>query len=146
MNRKGMMGRIIARNQALIEDLSRVDWWENSAVVSKVVARNKELLEELGGNLDYIFPTVNTSEDDRSVIVNYDIPGTDKNSLEVVLEEGRLRITGQRRDTGRKYRSYSNLPPNTDPNSITAKYEDGVLFLKMLKLVGENGIKRIEVQ
>ena len=136
--------RVLARNKALLDDLSRVDWWENSSIVNRVVKHNRETLSELGGNLDFIFPVINTKEDEKSVVLSFDVPGTERSTLEVVLEDGKLRITGQRRDTQRKYRSYSPLPPNVDPSSIVAKYEDGVLYLRMTKLASE-GSKKIKV-
>ncbi|MDA1028733.1 MAG: Hsp20/alpha crystallin family protein [Bacteroidetes bacterium] len=77
-----------------------------------------------------------------------DVPGVGKEDIQINLHEGVLTISGQRnsrvvtesdtvvreeRQTGRFYRSFS-LPNKIDATKIDARFENGVLFVRVPKL------------
>ena len=77
-----------------------------------------------------------------------DLPGINRDALDVSLDEGRLSVRGERtpaevagvrraeRPHGRFARSFS-LPDAVDRSRITADYKDGVLLLHLPKRAEE---------
>lgn len=103
-------------------------------------------------------PAADVYEDEREYTLALDLPGIDRDGLEVNLDDGRLVIRGTRalaegvrarraeRPQGRFVRSFS-LPDAVERGSITADYKDGVLLLHLPKR-GEQpqqGRVRIEI-
>jgi HSP20 family protein len=104
-------------------------------------------------------PAADVYEDEREYTLALDLPGIDRDALEVNLDDGRLVIRGSRaaaegsrarraeRPQGRFVRSFS-LPDAVERGSITADYKDGVLLLHLPKR-GEQqqqGRVRIEIR
>jgi HSP20 family protein len=90
-------------------------------------------------------PAADVYEDEREYTLALDLPGIDRNALEVNLDDGRLVIRGTRATTtegvharraerpqGRFVRSFG-LPDAVERGSITADYKDGVLMLHLPK-------------
>ncbi|MDT7689125.1 MAG: hypothetical protein QOE46_1884 [Acidobacteriota bacterium] len=89
-------------------------------------------------------PAADVYEDGREYLLALDLPGIKHDGLDVSLDDGRLRISGERaaaeglhvrraeRPQGRFVRSFS-LPEAVDRGSITADYKDGVLLLHLPK-------------
>ena len=89
-------------------------------------------------------PAADVYEDEREYTLALDLPGIDRDALEVSLDEGRLLIRGTRaaaegvrarraeRPQGRFVRSFG-LPDVVERGSITADYKDGVLMLHLPK-------------
>ena len=102
-------------------------------------------------------PAADVYEDEREYTLALDLPGIERGSLEVNLDDGRLVIRGSRaaaggakarraeRPQGRFVRSFS-LPDAVDRGSITADYKDGVLVLHLPKRDEQAGRMRIEVR
>lgn len=92
-------------------------------------------------------PDTDVYETDDSVVVEVEVPGMDKKDFEVKVEDGILRITGEkkleREKENRNYkmveRCYGKfqrtlaLPDYVDPEKIKAKYENGVLTISLPK-------------
>lgn len=91
------------------------------------------------------FPALNVGGTPRSVDIYAFAPGLDPATLEVQLEKGTLTIAGERkavevpekatvhigeRFAGR-FRRVVSLPDDVDPNTIAAKYRDGVLHVRV---------------
>ena len=102
--------------------------------------------EEEGGEIeraDWI-PAADVYEDEREYLLALDLPGIDREGLDVSLDDGRLVIRGERRGQeglnarrterpqGRFVRTFS-LPDAVDRASISADYKDGVLLLHLPK-------------
>lgn len=95
-------------------------------------------------------PSVNIQEQDKQFVVTADIPGVDPKEIEVTMENGSLRIKGEReseKETKKKdYRlhecSYGSfervfrMPETADSDSIKAKGKDGVLTITIGKKAG----------
>jgi HSP20 family protein len=89
-------------------------------------------------------PSADVYEDEREYTLALDLPGIDREGLDVSLDDGRLVIRGERkaaegvharraeRPHGRFVRSFS-LPDAVDRASIKADYKDGVLLLHLPK-------------
>jgi HSP20 family protein len=103
-------------------------------------------------------PAADVYEDEREYTLALDLPGIDRNALEVNLDDGRLVIRGLRaaadgararraeRPQGRFVRSFS-LPDAVERGSITADYKDGVLLLHLPKRDEQQGRRtKIEVR
>ena len=92
-------------------------------------------------------PRVDISETDDEIIVRADIPGMKKDDIKVTLADNVLTISGEKkieRDekkenyhrVERVFGSFSRsfyIPTTVDPNKITAKYNNGVLEVRLPK-------------
>jgi HSP20 family protein len=93
-------------------------------------------------------PAVDVYEDDNQYHIHVEIPGVKSDDFKVTIDQGRLNISGERKyekvDKGnqahrveRFYGSFSrsfSLPDDADAQKIEAKYQDGVLHLRIAKL------------
>lgn len=92
-------------------------------------------------------PLVDVTEDDTEFLIKAELPEVRKEDVKVRVEDGMLRISGERRfekeEKGRKYhrveraygsfeRSFS-LPESCKPDEMTAEYRDGMLTLHVPK-------------
>lgn len=106
-------------------------------------------------------PPLNVGRTARSVEVYAFAPGLDASKIDVTLDRGVLRISGERaidvpekdakttvyareRSAGRFTRSVA-LPDDIDPNQVTATYRDGVLQVSIARREAAQP-KRIAVQ
>ena len=104
------------------------------------------------------WPRVDVSEGRSSITVEAEIPGMDKDDIDLSIEDRYLHIKGRksreneesREGYYRVERSYGyfsrsiELPAAVDDRSVEAKYKRGVLQVK-LKKQKENGTKRIRI-
>lgn len=88
-----------------------------------------------------VFPAVNIYDDGESFLVRAELPGIDKDSLEITAKKDQLTIRGSRRvkpaDDNASYhrreredgqfRRTLALPQAIDGDKVTASYRDGVL-------------------
>lgn len=96
---------------------------------------------------NYWFPAVDIYEDKENYILWIDLPGVEKDNINLKVEENSLIIKGGRkspadtekqnylkaeRQMGNFYRSFT-LPRHIDIDAIQAKYDNGVLQLKIPK-------------
>ena len=92
-------------------------------------------------------PAVDIREEDNRYLLSADIPGVNRDDVEITLEEGVLTVKGERKTetevTGEGYRrrerSYGTflrqftLPDTVDAGNISASAEDGVLKITIPK-------------
>ena len=92
-------------------------------------------------------PTVDIIENDSAYLVTAELPGVRKEDIQITLEDGVLRIAGERKqeqtEKARKFhrieRSYGaftrsfSLPKNIDAEKIEARFRDGVLAVAVAK-------------
>lgn len=103
-------------------------------------------------------PRADLSETDDAFVIAVDLPGITRDDLEITVEDGTLKISGERsmreehesgqfyrieRFYGRFYRSFS-FGSNVDPDHIEAHFDDGVLTVRVGK-AEERKPRRIEV-
>jgi HSP20 family protein len=100
-------------------------------------------------------PAADVYEDEREYLLVLDLPGINREGLDVSLDEGRLAIRGERppaeglharrteRPQGRFVRTFS-MPDAVDRGAITADYKDGVLLLHLPKRDEQQG-RRLKI-
>ena len=103
-------------------------------------------------------PTIDVAESDSAFTVKAEVPGMDKNDLDITLTDGLLTIKGEKKNghkeeeknyhlIERSYGSFSRtlrLPVDVEMSRVDAKYKDGVLTI-MLPKAEETMPKKIEV-
>jgi HSP20 family protein len=92
-------------------------------------------------------PRTDISETEDAHVIRMDLPGVSKDEVEVTVEDGVLKISGERsrsreesdgdysrveRSYGRFYRSF-RLGQQVDPADIEATHENGVLTISLPK-------------
>jgi HSP20 family protein len=105
----------------------------------------------------YTRPFVNIFETQDAYTLEADMPGVQKNGIEVTLEDNELILTGHREESAPQnasltyresraadYRRSFELAPEIDPEKITAKIENGVLTV-LLPKAEQVKPRRIEV-
>lgn len=101
-----------------------------------------DMWTELGGTGEQLWtPEIETFRRGDKIVVRADLPGLDKENVNVEIEEDTLTISGERQDEikeerddyyrserryGRFFRAIP-LPQGVDENQIDAKFRDGVL-------------------
>ncbi|HJQ34485.1 MAG TPA: Hsp20/alpha crystallin family protein [Pyrinomonadaceae bacterium] len=100
-------------------------------------------------------PAADVYEDEREYLLALDLPGIERDALDVSLDDGRLVIRGERkgaeglrsrrteRPQGRFVRTFS-LPDAVERGAISADYKDGVLLLHLPKR-GEQSGRRLKI-
>lgn len=104
-------------------------------------------------------PLTDITEDDKEFLVKVELPEMKKEDVKVTVENGTLRITGERKaekeEKTKKYhrieRSYGSfersftLPGGADGTKVNAEYKDGVLAVHLPK-TAEAKPKAIDVK
>ena len=93
---------------------------------------------------EYYVPAVDISETENEVILKYDMPGVEKEKVEITAEKNTLTVIGnvnrefpgdvvyQETRVG-NYRRQFTLPDDVDSDKITADMKDGLLTIKISK-------------
>ena len=102
-------------------------------------------------------PAADVYESEGEYLLALDLPGINRDALDVSLDEGKLTVRGERataaegvrraeRPQGRFVRSFS-LPDAVDRARISADYKDGVLLLRLPKRAGkQRGRVKIDIK
>lgn len=110
---------------------------------------------------DWFSPRTNVAETEERFEVTVELPGMKRDDFHVEVVDGRLEISGEvkegkeeknktwhrveRRHGG--FKRVLSLPENVDADKIDAEYKDGLLNLRIPKMVKETPApKRIEVK
>lgn len=91
-------------------------------------------------------PLIDIMEEDKDVVVVAELPGVEKDSINLNTSEDYLTISV---DTpNRKYRKELTLPARVDNKSARASYKNGVLEVRLKKLEAEAAVKgeRIRIE
>jgi HSP20 family protein len=103
-------------------------------------------------------PAMDLVETDDSLVLRADLPGMERDEIEIEVKDGVLTVSGERqaehesehegyhrveRSFGRFSRSLG-LPRGVDPGAVTAKFERGVLEVRLPK-PAERKATRIEI-
>lgn len=122
-------------------------------------------LNTLGNGLSldngFFRPSVDIKESKDHYNINVDLPGVNKDDVQVTLENDALVIRGERHQereseednyqfVERHYGSFQrvlDLPADANPDSLKAHYENGVLTIRIDRLEeARSPVKQIEVQ
>lgn len=105
-------------------------------------------------------PPVSVSETSDELMMTAELPGMSEDDISIDLENNVLTISGQKNevreegDEERRYHVYERsfgefnrsftLPRTVDPNKIQARYDNGVLTVKLPKVAEAKG-RKIEI-
>jgi HSP20 family protein len=100
-------------------------------------------------------PAADISETESAYLIAMDLPGIDREALEIDIDENRLIVRGTRaiseskqhrseRPRGKFLRTFS-VPGSVDQSRIGAEYKDGVLQIRLPKR-GEQKAKKIDIK
>ena len=90
-------------------------------------------------------PAADVYETADAFVIALDLPGIERSSLDVSIDENRLTVRGERaadegqrrgrgnRPSGRFVSRFGPLPPTVDQKRVAAEYKDGVLRLRLPK-------------
>ena len=120
---------------------------------------NSSLSDVIDQELVYSRPSVNTKEFELSYEVEFAIPGLSKEDISIQIEKGILTVeaqkNGEKDETAYKtlkrefdYTSFKRtfkLPEDADQKNISARMENGVLTISILKQKEEDLRKTINV-
>jgi HSP20 family protein len=107
--------------------------------------KSTEVTPKVAERVTYVRPLANISESADGFVVEAELPGVNKEGLEVTVENGELIIVGRRtarpvhgqqvyRETREAdYRRVFELDPSIDAAKITAHLENGLLKLVLPK-------------
>ena len=104
-----------------------------------------------------MMPAVNIRETDRSFEIELAVPGLDKKDINVEVEKDLLKVSAnlenkveeKREDFRRKEFSYRHfersfmIPEEADAEKVSAKSENGVLYISLPKLEEKAKIKKM---
>ncbi|MEQ1507869.1 MAG: Hsp20/alpha crystallin family protein [Myxococcota bacterium] len=78
-------------------------------------------------------PAVDVLEGAEALLLVLDVPGVAPSAFEIQTENRSLVVSGVRTDGERGWRRAFTLPPTVDPSKITARAENGVLYVTLPK-------------
>lgn len=101
-------------------------------------------------------PASDIYESDSGYLIALDLPGIDREALEIDVDDNRLIVKGTRelaeskqhrieRPRGRFLRTFS-VPGSVDQSKIGAEYKDGVLQIRLPKRSSEQKPKKIDIK
>lgn len=108
-----------------------------------------------------VMPRVDETEDDKAFHVQVELPGMDKDDVDIALSNGLLVIRGEKKredeekgkDFFRKERSFGAfrrslpVPAEVDENGIEASFKKGVLYIELPKTQeARNKVTHIDVK
>jgi HSP20 family protein len=105
-----------------------------------------------------MFPPVNIYDNGESFLVRAELPGADRNSLDITVKSNQLVLRGQRvvrpageqaayhrrEREGGNFRRIVSLPENVDSTHIQATYKNGILEV-VVPRAAEARPRRIEI-
>ena len=105
------------------------------------------------------YPSVDVSEGKRDVVVKAEIPGVDKEGIDISLDGRLLAIRGEKKHEREEsdehyhrvessfgiFKRVIELPADIDKNEVDAKYKNGVLKIRLKKAKSAD-TKKIEIK
>ena len=105
-------------------------------------------------------PKIDIADEKKFVCVTAELPGMDKEDIHLTVEENHLRIRGEKKTEMKKeeegfYRAERffgaferaiPLPVDVDPDRAEARFEKGVLTVRLPKIEPASEPKKVEVQ
>ncbi len=139
--------------------------WDPFEEIRKTQERLNLLFEDFmpmkkWGDGNVFTPAIDIKEEENKLLVTTDLPGINKEDIEINLKEDMLEIrakTGKEKETEeegyiRKEREYTHfyravrLPSSVKEDGSTAKIENGVLTITLPKMKLEEPAKKIQIE
>lgn len=100
-------------------------------------------------------PNVDVRDEGNAIVVRAELPGLNKDDVDLTIGAGGLIIRGEKRDEKEdkntfeaRYTSFVEtvpLPPEVDPDQADARVDNGVLTVRFPKTNGGEGSRRIPI-
>ncbi|HEY5951911.1 MAG TPA: Hsp20/alpha crystallin family protein [Kofleriaceae bacterium] len=104
-----------------------------------------DALREMFERFDFAVPRTDITHDGEQLLIQIDLPGISPDDIEVTIDDYSLELDGERRDdrsqregnllrTERRYGHFHRvipLPQHVDPDSAEARFDHGVLEIKV---------------
>ena len=108
-------------------------------------------------NQDSFSPRIDIAEDEKSISIDAEIPGVPKENLKITLQDNILTIEGEKKKYSeekeinyyREERSFGKfkrcftLPVEVDSDNVDAKFNDGILEIKLNKMEPKKETERL---
>jgi HSP20 family protein len=111
--------------------------------------------QPLGGSGSPRTPNVDVRDEGNAIVVRAELPGLDKDDVDLTIGAGGLIIRGEKREEKEdkntleaRYTSFVEtvpLPPDVDPGQADARVDNGVLTVRFPKTSGGAGSRRIPI-
>lgn len=96
---------------------------------------------------DSFSPRIDISETKDNLVIHAEIPGVPKENLKITLQDNILTIEGEKKNVNEekdveyyreerafgKFKRSFTLPVEVDSDKVDAKFEDGILEIKLIK-------------
>ena len=143
----GEVGELLVRAPQIM-----LEYWNNPLETS-------EVLRTYDAGAPWL-PSVDVNETDTELAVSMEVPGLDREDLDLTITPQGLIVRGEERDereerrrdtyvTERRYGSFVRtvpLPPGLDVDRAEARVERGVLTVRFPKSVARTGGRRIPIK
>jgi len=110
-----------------------------------------------GYDKDSFSPRIDISENDKTILIDAEIPGVKKENLKITLQDNILTIEGEKKKvtedeeknyyreerTFGKFKRSFTLPVEVDSDKVDAKFEDGTLAIKLNKIEPKQAKERL---
>jgi len=136
----------------MVEQTHTAGWWPNIY----------QPLRQIGQKVsDWFAPATEAFNDDDAYKISVELPGVKPDDVEVTVQNNLLLVRGEKRSnreekgqdfyfSEREYGSFQRtfrLPPDADNEKVEANFADGVLEMKISKLVQtDSASKRIQIR
>lgn len=126
-----------------------------------ITNRFQRIFDEFPGFHSYsnesFSPRIDISENEKSISINAEIPGVTKDNLKITLQDNIITIEGEKkkedieknvnyyreeRSFGKFKRSFT-LPVEVDSDNVDAKFNDGILEVKLNKIEPKEAKERV---
>jgi HSP20 family protein len=131
---------------------------KNTEVTVQHQNQNGTLLPRQGSTESFVVPTADIYESPDAFVIMLDMPGSTKESIGITIDRSVLIVKGevqvphkadgtvlQNEISGLSFHRAFNLGENLDPANVDARYEDGVLTMKLYKKEEEKP-REIQIQ
>lgn len=88
-------------------------------------------------------PLIDIIDRDTQICVMAELPGVDKNDIDLSINEDKLTIDVK--NPARKYNKTITLPANVDSKNIKANYKNGVLEVTLCKIKSKEKGRKIKI-
>lgn len=101
-------------------------------------------------------PAYEVSDKGEHYMMSFDLPGLNKDEINIEVRNGNLHVSGERKSENQKgdysekvygrFERILSLPEGVSEEDLQARYEDGVLLVAVPKAVEKEKSKKIEIQ
>jgi HSP20 family protein len=135
----------------MVRDDTQVRGRDPMSEFNQLTERLSRLLTEevsefpLRGGRDGFTPVVDVEETEDAFLVDLELPGVKKKDIDIEIADGRLVVSGERRENQRtgflrrrgrsfgRFVSQITFPEEVDEDNVEASLDDGVLHLRVPK-------------